>query len=209
MKVRTEYSVALGADSNSFGLRGVAIGGLARANGKNALSIGYNSRALDTGAVALGTNSTANGFRSMAFGASAVSSGNQSIAFGFNTQALHNFSIAIGNVASTTRNNQVVLGNATQSYTLPGLPNNAVQSGTLKLVTTDPNGNLGTTALGSSSHTDALAIGRSSNAGFAQSFAIGFGAVSTGINNISIGNSSATYTLAGLGALVPSGQVWW
>lgn len=48
-------------------------------------------------------------------------------------------SIAIGNEAKTTKNNQVVLGSAGQVQS-----STASQSGTVRIVTIDDNGTLGT-----------------------------------------------------------------
>jgi hypothetical protein len=100
----------------------VAIGDPNVATGIGAVAIGANNSAIGTGAVALGNASSATG----------------------------DGSVAIGNGAIATRTGQVALGNSASTYTLSGVgsaASNAAQSGTLKLLTTDAAGNLGTSAL--------------------------------------------------------------
>lgn len=69
---------------------------------------------------------------SNATSSTALAIGNKSMAGGMN-------SIAIGNEAKTTKNNQIVLGNAGQVQS-----STASQSGTVRIVTIDDNGTLGT-----------------------------------------------------------------
>jgi hypothetical protein len=81
----------------------------------------------------------------VAFGDGAVATGGNATALGPGASATFANSVAIGNGASTSAANQVSIGTASNTYRMPGITSAAslaAQSGTLKVVTTDPNGNL-------------------------------------------------------------------
>ena len=75
----------------------------------------------------------------VAVGEAAAAQGEASVALGNNSVAGGSNSIAIGNGAMAAKNNQVVLGNAGQVQS-----STAAQSGTVRIVTIDDNGTLGT-----------------------------------------------------------------
>ena len=98
-------------------------------------------------ATAIGTRANASGANSVSLGADSVSSGARSVAIGFG--------------ASATLANQFAFGTNVTIYTLPGLGvggasrGNANQSGDVQFVTTDDQGNLGTTTTPPSGKTSA------------------------------------------------------
>jgi hypothetical protein len=111
------------------------------------VAVGLNSSATGANAIAIGTGATATGSIAVGNGASAASGG---AAFGDNSSATFANSAAIGPGAATTRANQVVVGTASNTYTLAGINSAAslaAQTGTLKFVTSDANGNLATANL--------------------------------------------------------------
>lgn len=102
-------------------------------------------------ATAVGASAAATGANSVALGRTANASGLNSVAIGRNTTADEENSTAIGFGASTSFDNQIVLGTNITIYTAPGLGvggasrGKANQSGDIQFVTTDDQGNLGTT----------------------------------------------------------------
>ncbi len=95
----------------------------------------------------MGSNNTASGARATAIGNAALASGTDSVAIGTLSSAGFANSTAIGNGATATRANQQVFGTATNTYTMAGLNSAAslaAQTGPVRVVTTDANGNLAT-----------------------------------------------------------------
>jgi trimeric autotransporter adhesin len=139
----------------------VAIGQFAIVTASNATSVGQGSTASAFGATALGQGASASGANGLALGnnssatgASSVSVGYTSFAtdtnataVGYNSQATFANSTAIGAQSVTTRVNQVAIGTATNTYTLAGVSSAAslaAQTGAVKVVTADAQGNLAT-----------------------------------------------------------------
>src|SRR5262249_38531665 len=82
-----------------------------------------------------------------AYGDNSVATGPLSSAIGPGARATFGNSTAIGNGAATTRADQVAIGTGKNTYTLAGINSLAslgAQSGTLRVVTADPAGNLAT-----------------------------------------------------------------
>lgn len=141
---------------------GVSIGGgqitglgstanaLASAAEANSLAIGNGATttASAASALAFGLRSTVSATDGIAIGRDAIVAGEAGIALGAGASAGYNNSVAIGAGATALREGQVVLGTSSNTYTMAGIGSSAsraAQSGPVKLVTADANGNLATT----------------------------------------------------------------
>ena len=133
---QTQDSYAAGTQAVTRGTSALAIGNQASGTGLSSISIGESSTATNTNATAFGTRAMATAVNSAAYGVGA-------------TSAYAN-STAIGAGAITNRPDQISIGTQGQSYQMPGLSNNgnfvgkAYQSGSTRAITTDAQGNLGT-----------------------------------------------------------------
>jgi len=140
-------ATALGANSTASGASSLALGNSAVASANAAIAVGLNASATGANAIAIGTGATATGSIAVGNGASA---GNGGAAFGDGASATFANSAAIGPGAVATRANQVAVGTASNTYTLAGISSAAslaAQTGPLKFVTSDANGNLATSSL--------------------------------------------------------------
>jgi hypothetical protein len=108
---------------------------MAVASGPSSAAYGAGASATGASSVAVGTGAVANAANSTALGASAtVATSNTN-------------STAIGAGATTTADNQIVLGTVSQTYQTPGIDSQTSrdrQSGPLRLVTSDSQGDLAT-----------------------------------------------------------------
>ncbi|MGL5837463.1 MAG: hypothetical protein ACRCY3_03075 [Sphingorhabdus sp.] len=149
-----ENAVALGSNATAQS-ETIAIGRAALASG-GGTAIGVNSEASSTG-ISIGRNALTGkqvfneglqqflpaGFNSVALGDDTVATGERSIALGFGSKATGDNSIAIGQGTIASAANHIVLG-TNQRLTVAGIANGtAAQTGALKMVTTDANGNFG------------------------------------------------------------------
>jgi hypothetical protein len=156
-------SMALGVSSLALGDSSTAVGQSAMATAMGASAFGWQSAASGTGAIAAGAMAVASGPSSAAYGAGASATGASSVAVGTgavanaaNSTALgasatvatsNTNSTAIGAGATTTADNQIVLGTVSQTYQTPGIDSQTSrdrQSGPLRLVTSDSQGDLAT-----------------------------------------------------------------
>ena len=132
-----------------YNTSGILITAGASANGINAVAIGGVSSAREANALALGASANASGVNGVAVGRFASTSGLNVYAMGLLANASADFATAVG--ASTSFDNQIVLGTNISIYTAPGLGvggasrGTANQSDDIQFVTTDDQGNLGTT----------------------------------------------------------------
>ena len=111
-----------------------AVTGVTATSGQVVGSVAASSGATaSAGSIGCGPGASANGLVSAAFGAMA--------------SANHDNATAIGAGATTTRANQVVVGTASNTYTMAGInsaASRAAQSGDVRFVTADSQGNLAT-----------------------------------------------------------------
>ena len=127
-----------------------AIGSLSYINGSNTVAVGQSAGTGNTpsvNSVAVGQNALVSGNNSTAIGQGAVATGASSTARGQGASATFANSTAIGVGGATTRANQVAVGSATSTYTLAGVSSAAslaAQTGPVKVVTADAQGNLAT-----------------------------------------------------------------
>lgn len=215
-------ATAIGNNSSAAGANATAIGDQAAASGANASAIGAsasasgdNDTATGRGAQATGTNSTATGqgaeatgANSTAIGQGAEASGATSTAVGFTATASGANSAAFGAAANVSANNATAIGDGS-SATAAGASafgRSALASG------------VNATALGfgaTASGVGGIAIGQGATSNTAGSIAIGQGASTAGFTNsmaigqnvqaarndqIIIGSTNNTYTLAGIGS---------
>jgi hypothetical protein len=165
------FNAAYGAESNASGAgsTNTAMGENAHAEGagsgntatgNTALALGAGSFNTATGfqsnatgdgsrntAIGVAANAAGNSAANTAVGSSATATGLNSSAFGSGASATFANSAAFGTNATVTRANQQVFGTATSTYTLPGVSSAAslaAQSGPVKVVTSDAQGNLAT-----------------------------------------------------------------
>jgi hypothetical protein len=145
--------VAIGATANASATSAVVIGPRAIGSGGFSTAIGPDSETSAQNAVAIGRNTEANGENSVVIGVGAQSGMGalNATAIGRNSSASATNATAIGFGSSATLMNQMAFGQTVTIYTLPGLGvgggsrGTAGQSGNVQYVTTDDNGNLGTT----------------------------------------------------------------
>jgi len=164
---RGDSGIAIGANASSgTGQQSVAIGSFAfinpgydnstaigsssNVNGSNTVVLGESASTGNTvsaNSVAVGQNALVSGNNSTAIGQGAVATGASSTALGQGASATFANSTAIGVGAATTRANQVAVGSATNTYTLAGVSSAASlasQTGSVRVVTADAQGNLAT-----------------------------------------------------------------
>ena len=143
-------AIAIGHQANAVE-GGTAVGAKSDAFGVQATAIGFGARAGDPG-TAVGALSAATGRDATALGYRATASGDQSVALGTGSLASFSRSVAIGPGATTTAPNQVVIGTPGSSLNLPGVASggkfvgSANQSGPTRLLSTDGQGNIGTSS---------------------------------------------------------------
>jgi len=146
-----ENATVMGASAGAVA-GGTAIGAQAVVSGERGTAIGFGSRAGNPG-TAVGALAEATGQHASALGFQAKATGAESVAIGTGARAGFARSVAIGPGATTTAANQVVIGTAGSRLTLPGVATNggfvgtAHQSGSTRLLTTDGNGNIGTSSI--------------------------------------------------------------
>lgn len=115
----------------------------------NSLAIG-NGATTTVGAanaLAFGLRSTVSATDGIAIGRDANVAGQAGIALGAGASAGYNNSVAIGAGATALRDGQVMLGTSSNTYTMAGIGSvvsRAAQTGPVKVVTADANGNLAT-----------------------------------------------------------------
>ena len=164
---RGDSGIAIGANASSgTGQQSIAIGSFAfinpgydnstaigsssNVNGSNTVVLGESASTGNTvsaNSVAVGQNALVSGNNSTAIGQGAVATGASSTALGQGASATFANSTAIGVGAATTRANQVAVGSATNTYTLAGVSSAASlasQTGSVRVVTADAQGNLAT-----------------------------------------------------------------
>ena len=164
---RGDSGIAIGANASSgTGQQSIAIGSFAfinpgydnstaigsssNVNGSNTVALGESAGTGNTASansVAVGQNALVSGNNSTAIGQGAVATGASSTALGQGASATFANSTAIGVGAATTRANQVAVGSATNTYTLAGVSSAASlasQTGSVRVVTADAQGNLAT-----------------------------------------------------------------
>jgi hypothetical protein len=155
--------MALGVSALAVGDSGTAVGQSATATATGASALGWQSEASGAWSIAAGASAIATGAQSAAYGPASMATGQESVAIGAGAQAhgsqstaigagatvatAHTNSTAIGAGATTTTDNQIVLGTVSQTYQTPGIDSQLSrdrQSGPLRLVTSDSEGNLAT-----------------------------------------------------------------
>jgi hypothetical protein len=151
-----ESALAIGQNSKALGLRATALGAAAEATAIRSTAIGNNALATVENASAFGFAAISSAFNSTAIGANSVASGEFSTSLGAQSQAIAPFSTAIGLNAIATKPNQIVIGTNISNLTIPSLGQGgsflgtANQNGSTRLLSTDGEGNLGTTNISSS-----------------------------------------------------------
>jgi autotransporter adhesin len=147
---------AFGFAANANGIDSTAIGAAAVATGEQATAIGISAQATNTRASAFGFAANANGIDSTAIGANSEASGTNSTSLGKQSRAIAPNSTAIGFNSVATQPNQIVIGTNISKLTIPSLGQSgsflgsANQNGSTRLLSTDGEGNLGTTNISSS-----------------------------------------------------------
>ncbi|WP_313612650.1 hypothetical protein [Agrobacterium sp.] len=136
-----------GGQINGLGSTANAAASAAEANSL-AIGNGATTTASAANALAFGLRSTVSATDGIAIGRDAIVAGEAGIALGAGASAGYNNSVAIGAGATALREGQVVLGTSSNTYTMAGIGSSAsraAQTGPVKLVTSDANGNLATT----------------------------------------------------------------
>jgi hypothetical protein len=145
-------SVAVGAGSWAQAQDSFAAGTQAVTRGASALAIGNQASGTGLSSISIGESSTATNTNATAFGTRASATAVNSAAYGAGASSAYANSTAIGAGAFTSRPDQISIGTRGQSYQMPGLSNNgnfvgkAYQSGSTRAITTDAQGNLGTSS---------------------------------------------------------------
>jgi len=151
-----DSAIAIGQLSSAQGLKSTALGAAAVATGEQATAIGTSAQAKNTRASAFGFAANANGIDSTAIGANSEASGTNSTSLGKQSRAIAPNSTAIGFNSVATQPNQIVIGTNISKLTIPSLGQSgsflgsANQNGSTRLLSTDGEGNLGTTNISSS-----------------------------------------------------------
>jgi hypothetical protein len=151
-----ESATAIGQNAQALQTKATALGSAAKATGEQATATGNNAQASGEKASAFGFAANADRIGSTAIGANSVASGEFSTSLGAQSQAIAPFSIAIGLNAIATKPNQIVIGTNVSNLTIPSLGQGgsflgtANQNGSTRLLSTDGEGNLGTTNISSS-----------------------------------------------------------
>lgn len=145
--VNSNSGVSIGGGQIS-GL-GSTLNAAASAADANALAIGNGATTTigAANALAFGLRSTVSATDGIAIGRDASVAGQAGIALGAGASAGYNNSVAIGAGATALRDGQVMLGSSSNTYTLAGIgsaASRAAQTGPVKVVTSDANGNLAT-----------------------------------------------------------------
>ena len=131
---------------------GTAIGAQAVVSGERGTAIGFGAKAGNPG-TAIGAFAEATGRHATAAGFQAKATWAESVAIGTGANAGFAGSVAIGPGATTTAPDQVVIGTSGSRLTIPGVAangafvGNANQSGSTRILTTDGNGNVGTSTI--------------------------------------------------------------
>jgi len=148
---QAESGIAVGQNSLASQLRATALGAAALATGIRSTAIGNNAQADQEKASAFGFAAHGYGVSSTAIGANSEASGEFSTTLGARSAATAPFSTAIGAQAIATRPNQIVIGTNRSKLTIPSLGQRGSflgtvnQNGSTRLLSTDGDGNLGTT----------------------------------------------------------------
>jgi len=142
---------SIGSAANATANQSIAIGSGTNVNANGSIAIGGNSQAgIANGqiaATAVGFGAQANALAGTAMGSNSIANGTNATALGAGSTATFSNSAAIGSGVVTTRVNQVALGTASNTYTLAGVSSAAslaAQTGAVKVVTADAQGNLAT-----------------------------------------------------------------
>jgi trimeric autotransporter adhesin len=142
---------SIGSAANATANQSIAIGSGTNVNANGSIAIGGNSQAgIANGqiaATAVGFQAQANALAGTAMGSNSIANGTNATALGAGSTATFSNSAAIGSGAATTRVNQVAVGTSTNTYTLAGVSSAAslaAQTGPVKVVTADAQGNLAT-----------------------------------------------------------------
>ncbi len=169
------YSTAVGFNSVSSSTRATALGSYASATAAGAIAIGANS---PTGAnqrtQATGTNTIAIGTNAFAFRPDSIAIGRGAAVSPDNAGGTN--SIAIGRGARTNQDDTVVIGRSANSVALGAISLGVSSSASSNAI-----------ALGTPSTNGAI-----TNAGGANSIAIGRGAQATRVNSVAIGNGTTS-----------------
>lgn len=148
---QAESAIAVGQNSLASQLRATALGAAALATATRSTAIGNNAQADQDNASAFGFAAHGYGFNATAIGANSEASGEFSTTLGAQSVAIAPFSTAIGAQAVATQPNQIVIGTNRSRLTIPSLGQAgsflgaANQNGSTRLLSTDGDGNLGTT----------------------------------------------------------------
>ena len=185
-----ESATAIGQNAQALQTKATALGSAAKATGEQATAIGNNAQASGEKASAFGFAANADRIGSTAIGANSEARGNFSTSLGAQSQAIAPFSTAIGLNAIATKPNQIVIGTNISRLTVPSLGNGGSflgasnQNGSTRLLSTDGEGNLGTSSISTSQieripaiETALSKIGTAMNAG--TSIALALSAVPT------------------------------
>ena len=155
-QAQAESAIAIGQNSLASQLRATALGAAALATAIRSTAIGNNAQADQDNASAFGFAAHGYGVNSTAIGANSEASGEFSTTIGARSVATAPFSTAIGTQAIATRPNQIVIGTNRSRLTIPSLGKagsflgNTIQNGSTRLLSTDGDGNLGTTNISGS-----------------------------------------------------------
>ena len=155
-KATGQEATAIGTSAQAANTGASAFGFAANANGLDSTAIGANSVATGEFSTALGAQSIGTTTYSTAIGAQSLATAPYSTAIGAQSVATAPFSTAIGAQAKATQPNQIVIGTNISKLTIPSLGQagsflgSANQNGSTRLLSTDGEGNLGTTNVSSS-----------------------------------------------------------
>ena len=153
---QAESAIAVGQNSLASQLRATALGAAALSTAIRSTAIGNNAEADRDNASAFGFAAHGYGFNATAIGANSEASGEFSTTFGAQSVATAPFSTAIGAQAIAMRPNQIAIGTNRSNLTIPSLGQGgsflgaANQNGSTRLLSTDGDGNLGTTNISGS-----------------------------------------------------------
>lgn len=160
------YTSAIGYGSNAYGSYTMAMGG-ASVNGTNSIAVGNSATAQDTSSIAIGNASNVSGTGSIGIGSGAKAS-NSGTAVGYGVQAGGSESTAIGVGSQASGANATAIGGG-----------GAWAAGSVAI------------GSGAGTNTNAVSIGKDSNAWGVNGVSLGTGSSATGLNSTAIGGGKA------------------
>lgn len=164
-----DTAIVVGREANTYNQGTITLGHKTITYGERSIAIGDEAKSYDSRSIAFGQNATALGQQGYAFGYKALTYGINGLALGTGSTSAKEQAIAIGNLSISNGQNSIAIGTKA----------NVGEANSYDKIMTKSS---------FKAFNNAIAIGHQSSVVEKNSTAIGYGAISTGVASVAIGN---------------------